>query len=301
MREDAELPGLAPHPTTPRSLSLLIWLTIFGIALFIVGVVLLNEFRRIFPHTVFVRPPDRIFILLVLGTGGGLFAFGYGFVLMQRKLLVETIPTSTIRSLALGLVEVTGAVDMTGAPLTAPFSDLPCVFYSYKVEEQRGLGSRRQWETVAEGRSTDPFHVRDATGVIPVFPDGADLVLQDTRSYQNNWLGQLPANVTRGLARLGISTTGWFGSPTFRCQESCLLPGASVYMLGTAQASAGEPGTPPRLFIGRGQDRQFIISDRTQKELLARWGRQAQALLYGGPTVTVGCLVAIVKWYLHTG
>jgi hypothetical protein len=298
MREDAEFPRPTPDATSPRSLSLLIYLVIFGIAMLIVGGVVVHELRRVLPHIVLVRPPDRIFMLLVLGTGSGLVILRYGFVVIQRRRLVETTPTSMIRSLAMGLVEVTGRVEIPDAVLTAPFSNLPCVFFSYKVEEQRGSGNRRRWETITEGRSPEPFSLRDATGSISVFPDGAEVILHDARTYRNDWLGRLPANVTEGLARLGISTRGWLGSRTFRCRESCLLPGASVYVLGTAQENTRK--SVPGPVISHDQNRDFIISDRSEKELVAEWSWQAYALVYGGPALTIGCLLALLHWYLRT-
>ncbi len=284
-------------------MSLLIWLAIIGIALFVTALVLLHELPMMVSGTARARAPDRLLALLFAGVMGGVGLFYYGFVLGQKKRLVETKPTSAIRSLAVGLVEITGTAELGGPPLSAPFSQLPCVFFSYRVEEQLRSGRHRRWKTIAQGTSEQPFDTRDATGIVQVFPQGADLMLQDARTYRNDWLGALPPTVTTGLAALGIASAGWLGEKTLRCHESCLLPGAPVYVLGTAQenAAAETSVNESRLFIGRARDGHLLISDRMEQDLLTRWGWQIRLCLWSGPTVTVACLFAIFQWYLRTG
>jgi hypothetical protein len=284
-------------------MSLLIWLAIIGIALFVTALVLLHEFPMMVSGTARGRAPDRILVLLLVGIMGGVGLFCYGFVLGQKKRLVETTPTSAIRSLAVGLVEIIGTAELGGPPLRAPFSQLPYVFFSYRVEEQQGSGDHRRWKTIAEGTSDQPFGTRDATGIVQVFPQGADLILQDARTYRNDWLGALPLSVTTGLAALRIAGAGWLGQKTLRCHESCLLPGGLVYVLGTAQENTAAENSvnESRLFIGRARDGKLLISDRMEQDLLTRWGWQIPLCLWSGPTVTVTCLFAIFQWYLRTG
>lgn len=299
-------PGSTPSvngSVSPRPMSLLIWLTIIGIALLVTALVLLHELPMTGSGTARGRAPDRLLALLFGGVLGGVGLFCYGFILVQKKRLVETRPTSAIRSLAVGLVEITGTAELSGPPLLAPFSQLPCVFFSYRVEEQQGTGDHRRWKTISQGTSDQPFSTRDATGIVQVFPQGADLMLQDARTYRNDWLGALPVRVTTGLAALGIADAGWLGQKTLRCHESCLLPGAPVYVLGTAQenAAADTSVNESRLFIGRARDGQLLISDRTELDLLTRWGWQIPLCLCSGPAVTVACLFAIFQWYLRGG
>jgi hypothetical protein len=290
-------------PTSPRPLSLLIWLVIIGIALFVTTLVLLHEFPMMVSGAGRGPAPDRLFILLLGGMAGGVALFCYGFVLGQKKRLVETTPTSAIRSLAVGLVEIIGTAELSGPALLAPFSRLSCVFFSYRVEEQQGSGDHRRWNTIAEGASDQPFGTRDATGLVQVFPQGADLMLEDARTYRNDWLGDLPLNVTTGLAALGITGAGWLGQKTLRCHESCLLAGAPVYVLGTAQENTAAKSSvnESRLFIGRARDGQLLISDRMEQDLLTRWGWQIPVCLYGGPTMTVACLFAMFHSYVRNG
>jgi hypothetical protein len=51
----------------------------------------------------------------------------------QRSLIADT-PTSKVRSLAMGRVELQGTVEPIGETFTAPFSNDECVLYRYSIE-----------------------------------------------------------------------------------------------------------------------------------------------------------------------
>jgi hypothetical protein len=217
--------------------------------------------------------------------------------------LIESIPTSTIRSLALGLVEISGQAQPEKDLLSTPFSGLPCVFYSYAVEERVGSGKNARWETIAKGTSEQPFFVIDTTGRVLVVPLGAELILPDERTSRSNWLGELPPTTIAGLNRLEISTDRWIGSKTLRCRESFILPGERVYVLGTAHEHLGareRVENPGRIYIGSSRDHEFIISDRSETDLLSRLRWQVLAFGVGGLTLAATCLIIIFKYYLIT-
>jgi hypothetical protein len=216
----------------------------------------------------------------------------------NRKRLIESIPTSPVRSLAVGLVEVSGHAQPENGLLRAPFSGMPCVLFSYQVEERRASGKETRWETIAKGTSQEPFFVRDETGRVLVVPFDAQLVLPDNRTTRNNWLGTLPEETILGLLKLGVSVEGWFGEKTLRCSESCILPDETVYVMGTAQenkSAADSTENSARLYIGSSRDNEFIISDRSEKELLSSLQWQVYAFLGGGPALAVLCLLLLFK------
>jgi hypothetical protein len=227
----------------------------------------------------------------------------YGWKAQQRKRLIAGIPTSPIRSLALGLVEISGQAEPEAEPLTSPFGGLPCVFYSYAVEERVRSGKNTHWKTIASGTSERPFFVRDATGKVLVVPSGATLVLPDERISRTNWHGELPPLALAGLGRLGIATHGWMGSKTLRCRESLILPDESVYVLGTAlehHRMSHHIANESRLYIGSSRDHAFIISDRSEKNLLSRLTWQMWAGFLGGLALIAACVAILVDRYLIT-
>ena len=279
-----------------------VWALFFGLALAIGGIVFVAGIDKTMETTRWSRPPDQLFLYLSAGVIGGFGLFAYGWVVHQRKRLIESIPTSTIRSLALGLVEISGQAQPRESLLSAPFSGLPCVFYSYAVEERVGSGKHARWEPVANGISEQPFFVNDSTGQVLVVPRSAELILPDERTYRNDWLGELPPTALAGLNRLGISTERWIGSKTLRCRETFIQPEERVYVLGTAheQLDAQERvENSDRLYIGSSRDHAFIISDRSEKDLLSRLGWQVWAYGAGGLTLAATCVIVIVNYYVR--
>jgi Zn-finger nucleic acid-binding protein len=300
----AAAPGHVRHPADAGWSGVWVWALIGVVALMIGGIMLWSGIRQSLPGAQWVRRPDEGFFYLVGGLLGGVGLFGYGFVLNRKKRLIESIPTSSVRSLAVGLVEVAGAAQPIDVLLEAPFSRTPCVLYSYRVEERQGSGKNQRWVTIAKGVSEQPFSVQDETGAVMVVPFDAELVVREDRSYRTNWLGSLPPEAEAGLTRLGISTSSWGISNPMRCRESYILPGEAIYVLGTAQDNPmGQASfdNAARLYLGSSRDEPFIISDRSEKELLSQLGWTTMAMLYGGPALTVASVFAILKFYLVTG
>ena len=279
------------------------WVLLFGCAFVLGGLILAAGIGKAMRTTQWSQPLDQTLLYLAAGTVGGVGLFVYGWMVHQQKRLIESIPTSTIRSLALGLVEISGQAQPEESLLSSPFSGLPCVFYSYAVEEHVGSGKHAQWETIAKGTSEQPFFVSDTTGRVLIVPLGAELILPDERTYQNNWLGELPPIAIDGLNRLGISTERWIGSKTLRCRESFILPEEPVYILGTAHEHLGAKErveNSARIYIGSSRDHEFIISDRSEKDLLSRLRWHVLAYGAGGLALAATCLIVIVKYYLTT-
>jgi hypothetical protein len=232
------------------------------------------------------------FWLFLLAAGGvGLFLYGFKVRAMRR--VIENTPTSTVRSLPLGFVEVAGTALPDGeALLLSPLTNQPCVFYRYRIEEQRGSRNSRRWVTVAENRSSEPFYLEDSTGRVLIVPMGADARLSRERVFSDRWPGALPDHVARTLRTIGEPTASWLGPRTLRCREAYIAPGDPLYVLGTAQENpsvsvAGAADNAARIYIGSHPDNpRYLISDRSEKALLARLRLIAAACLYGGPLLT---------------
>ena len=294
-----------PGSKTPHSHSqgLWFWVLFFGIALAIGGIIFAAGIDKTLRTTLWSRPPDHPFLYVTAGILGGFWLFADGWLLRQRKRLIESIPTSTIRSLALGLVEISGRAQPEEQILSSPFSGFPCVFYTYAVEERIGSGKHTRWETIAKGTSDQPFFVSDTTGRVLLVPLDAELILQDERIVRNDWLGALPPTTIAGLNRLGVSTERWLGSKTLRCRESFIPLDAQIYILGTAHEHLGATNrveNAARLYIGSHRDHAFIISDRSEKDLLSHLRWQVWAYGAGGLALTASCLTIFVKYYLKT-
>ncbi len=103
----------------------------------------------------------------------GVLSFLHSFVLLGRKHSIQNCPTSKIRSMPMGFVEVKGYARQKSY-LRAPYSQTDCVYYSYKVYELVHVGSSKQYRLSEWGESGKiPFYLEDETGKVLVFPENA--------------------------------------------------------------------------------------------------------------------------------
>jgi Zn-finger nucleic acid-binding protein len=284
----------------PRVQQVWFWTLFLLTALLFAGLIVVAGIRNIVASVQWMTPPDTTWGALALGALTGMGVTLYGFAINNRKRLIESIPTSPVRSLAVGLVEVSGRAQPEGPLLRAPFSGMPCVLFSYRVEERRTSGKDTRWETVAKGTSEQPFYVQDDTGRVLIVPFEAQLIVPDKRTTRSNWSGTLPADTIVGLLKLGVAVDGWFGEKSIRCSETFILPDERVYVMGTAQeyqAVGDSTENSAGLYIGSSPNNEFIISDRSEKELLSRLQWQVWASVGGGPALALVCLLLMFKLY----
>jgi Zn-finger nucleic acid-binding protein len=282
-----------------RTARLSAWIAVFGIGFLALGWWVTGHVLQSDILARWLRRPDQAVVFLCAGVFGGVALFVHGFQLSRRKQLLEATPTSRVRSLAVGLVEVTGTAKAGAASLAAPFSGVPCVLFSYHVRERKGSGRNGRWVTMARGQSDTSFWLDDGSGAILIDPSQAELVLNVRHRYDNTGWKELPPAVERALASLGISTSRWLGRTKVRCSESAIVPGERVYVLGTAQERR-EPVLPAdnasRLFIGHHSEQAFIIADRDELALASSLRWRMVGFLWGGPILTLACAWALLTW-----
>ena len=248
---------------------------------------------------------------------GGPVMFYHGFTAWRRRRLIADTPTSKIRSMAMGLVEVNGvAVPRSGAE--APFSGKPCVYWKVDVSTR----SRNGWAVIHRETSSQPFYLRDDTGLALVFPNGAEGDLNGGVDEVCNGL-MLPDCYREYLSRnhtvLGPLTR--FGELRFR--EWLVEEGRPLFVLGTAMPKArvlevgdadafaatgtDDPGAVAmraarlhtldgevRASIRRGEhDTTFVISEQSQTMLMAELGIKSVAFTVLGPVIT---LLGLAYW-----
>ncbi len=243
-----------------------------------------------------------------LAFGAGLYLFWRGFRDLRLKRLIENTPTSHIRSMAMGLVEIVGKV-VPRSSVSAPFSGRPCAYWEVDIATRSDR--RGGWKVVHRNQSGSPFYLRDTSGTALVYPHGAQCHVNFGVSEECLGISLPPCysdymqSQNLGLWRFG----------TLRFRERLIEEGDQVYVLGTAvprarvldisagetmQATGTEDLRATRLrsldhevvaTVRQGEnERTFLISEQSERTLSLFTGWKATAELWGGPLLTLGGL-----------
>jgi hypothetical protein len=198
-----------------------------------------------------------------IGMGAGLYLFVQGFIWLNQKRLIENIPTSTVRSLAMGLVEVHGAV-VTTKTLISPLTKKKCVYFKYKIEHRVRTKNGSHWSTTRLDVDYLPFYLRDKTGVVLIQPTGATVEVKRDKIVQHG---------------------------SVRYSEWLIAPKDTVYVMGIAQDNphvddATAQKSSDDIMIGAGKP-FFYISDRQEQHILKRFAWKVIGGIGGGTVLTV--------------
>ena len=232
----------------------------------------------------------------------GVWAFFHGFKKLRRKRRIENIPTSTVRGMAMGLVEVFGSVEPS-IELYSALTHTPCVFFHYTIEEYRRSGKSGHWVRVDHGNSFEcPFWLGDGTGKVLIYPRGAELMLPVDYEYTTSLGMTIPDHLAGYMAKKGMRHKSMFGTRNLRFKEWFIAPGEEVYVLGTAKKTKYKiapkdpsPGDVTDVVIGRGtSDRLFMISDSSEKELVKKLFTHSLWGIYGGAALSLAMLVYLM-------
>jgi hypothetical protein len=183
-----------------------------------------------------VDPVEYWMILAAVAAAGG-WGFFRGFRWWHWARLIEDTPTSRVRSAAQGYVELIGTGRrMSGAPVVAPLSKLPCTWWSYTVERRtRGGRDRTKWKVVSRRVSDALFYLEDETGRCIVDPEGAEVL----PSARDVWHGDTPLPVAGPPSHRGFRG---FGSD-YRYRESRMHDGDPLYAIGWFRTESNvQPG-----------------------------------------------------------
>lgn len=103
----------------------------------------------------------------------GVFTFIVSITMRKRKQSMTLTPTSNIKTMAMGQIEVKGRAKNKYL-LNSPFTGSACAYYSYKIYDTYYDGKNRRTVLIEEGSSDmTPFYIEDDTGRVLVDPRDA--------------------------------------------------------------------------------------------------------------------------------
>jgi len=181
---------------------------------------------------------DGLIFPVVFLFAGVTFYF-MGFKDFRRKRLIENIPTSKIRSMAMGLVELKGWA-VIWHPLKGPFTLDECAYYKWQVEQYHQRGKDSTWEVVLKGDSSSvPFYIQDDTGMALVRPKNAETSFSTKYVISSDEFSNFPVHVEEFLSAQNYSVKALIGTKKLRFTEWNLKPGESAYVLGSCLSNSG--------------------------------------------------------------
>jgi hypothetical protein len=188
---------------------------------------------------------SKVAAWIMLGAGllGSIILTGIGIRRIKTKRWIENIPTVKTKGVVFGINEIKGKARMPAETdiLTGPVSGKPCCLYRYIIKEKRQSGKKTEWHVVSDELKLPTFLCEDAEGTIPVYPQGAELMLRHSSQRREGRRKHI---------------------------EYYLPVDVPVYVLGSAVI---HPETHDRLVLARGEEKAlpFIISDYSENELVA--------------------------------
>ena len=151
----------------------------------------------------------------------GFLMFCYALLMLYYRRMVENMPTSRIRSLSLGMVELSGKTRRY-YDLRTSATQTPCVFYNCRYYKLKKTSEGSNWSltrSVSSGKI--PFYIEDDTGRVLVNPTGAVFNLSlATQTFSGSYIPTLSLQLY---------------DPDTKVVEDVVPPGVRIYVLGSAQ------------------------------------------------------------------
>ncbi len=234
--------------------------------------------------------------------GFGLLLMWGGFSFLKRKRLIEDIPTSKVRSIAMGLTEVKGKAHAAAKKImTSPLTGEKCVYYKYAVEKLVSSGKSSHWVKIKGENSSDPFFLQDNTGKVMIDPSKAEVNVKRSYHSQSKWGKDPEPTVKKFLDNEKIRFEGsLFGmNYTMRYTEWIITPGTDVYVMGEAKDNPYvEEGTAQKgvedIMISKGKDKLMIISTKKENQIVKGLKWKAIGCLIGGFLISLVALIIFI-------
>jgi len=173
--------------------------------------------------------------------------------------LQATLPTSTIRSLAVGLAEIHGKTK-SAQLIPARIGDRKCIAYDYTVyRETKDSDGKPTFKIIETESKISPFFIEDGTGKVEISTDELNLV----------WLPE----------------KGSYKSGNLHYEQQVLMPDEDVLLIGSVRSQNG------KLIMEK--DKHHNVFNLTHASSISKWNTFKPLLnslyVFGG----LCCLLAI--------
>jgi hypothetical protein len=232
-----------------------------------------------------------VLFFLYCFVGIGLALFFSGIISLQKKYMIENIPTSRTRGLAVGFVELYGKAVPGRTKLTSPLTKRECVYFSYRIvasDMQRSDGN------VASGSMYLNFYLQDESGSVLVNMEGAKMDISP--SYDSETLVEGFPDTVRQFCLENM-----IAGPV-HATESIIAPNDKIYVLGTAarnpyyKEDSSNINQQDKLMIQKAND-VYYISDKHETKIISELRYKSVRGLAYGMAITLVSLAILFKYH----
>ena len=120
--------------------------------------------------------------------------------ILKKIRIIEDLPTSSIKGVFIGLVEIKGTAE-TENEVRSKFTSKPCVSYAWGISEHweyevttentdkdgnttSSTTTKSGWTEIEGGIVLQPFYLKDETGVILINPEKAELEMTESFNFE---------------------------------------------------------------------------------------------------------------------
>jgi hypothetical protein len=188
---------------------------------------------------------QNIFIIAVFVIAGLLTLFSFYYNKKARiKRKLKKSPVKRIATVTDGeVVKITGKVEYTGEPLTAPLSGRTCACYHVLVEQRVSSGKNTHWKTIIEEEIFGSFGIRDEDYCARFDGNKVKSYIVQDRKYTSGFRNDALEVLERYLKNHGYESENFLGmNKTIRYREGVLEEGETIAVLGKARWEKAESG-----------------------------------------------------------
>lgn len=205
---------------------------------------------------------NTLIIILFLSSIVEIIAIVFYNIYSKRYRLIFNTETSRITTLKKGFYEIKGKVALLNEKLASPLNQQPCVYYKFKVEEQRSSGKSSSWHTLIKDEKYVRFGIQDTSGMAYIEADGAKLLLNKDDKGSTGLFKRATDELKAALKKYDKTSKGWISEKTLKYEETYLTEGDELYILGEVPEMEGDY---PVFKKGK---LPFYISDKSEESLL---------------------------------
>jgi len=224
-------------------------------------------------------------ILAVSLLGVGIGAVITGFKNKRREKIMKNTPTSKIATLSSGLVEIQGTV-VADKLSNSPFSNTPCVYCRYTIEEHELLSLKNEWKSKKEFEQNNVFLLKDDSGRIFIPPNNAEVDIPKTYESIIKHDSDIPSHVMDFLNKHKIKFKGGITGKhkSLRLREYRIDPNDTLYVLGSMDRN--QRGMR---YIAKNKNHNiYYISTKSEKSNLSHHDSfSPKSLIVGGIILTI--------------